>query len=142
MPRRNLYAPSFPGRASVEGPPQIERASQGAPRHRLWYSWTRRLGQLVCVIFYQIPCDVISSIHPLIFSPTKFSDDHFFDVLTARTCHGHPLPCNRATNNTCVSEDDAASVFAIGDFEYKLSVLPSGRLWILDLLIEAINNPM
>ncbi|KAH9993436.1 phosphoglycerate mutase-like protein [Russula vinacea] len=42
--------------------------------------------------------------------------DHFFDALTARTCHGHPLPCN---NNACVSENDAASVFAIGDFEYN-----------------------
>ncbi|KAF8498089.1 phosphoglycerate mutase-like protein [Russula emetica] len=45
--------------------------------------------------------------------------DHFFDALTARTCHGHPLPCNNAANNTCVLEDDAASVFAIGDFEYN-----------------------
>jgi len=42
--------------------------------------------------------------------------DHFFDALTARTCHGHPLPCDAA--GTCVSEADAASVFAIGDFEY------------------------
>ncbi|KAI9463914.1 phosphoglycerate mutase-like protein [Russula earlei] len=42
--------------------------------------------------------------------------DHFFDALSARTCHGHPLPCNAA--GTCVSEADAASVFAIGDFEY------------------------
>lgn len=41
--------------------------------------------------------------------------------MTARTCHGHPLPCN-AANNTCVSENDAASVFSIGDFEYKLRV--------------------
>ena len=45
-------------------------------------------------------------------------DDHFFDVLTARTCHGHPLPCNDITG-TCVSEADATSVFAIGDFEYE-----------------------
>jgi len=34
-------------------------------------------------------------------------------------CHGHPLPCNKAANDTCVSEGDAASVFAIGDFEYN-----------------------
>lgn len=51
------------------------------------------------------------------------SDDHFFDALTARTCHGHPLPCNKAANDTCVSENDAASVFAIGDFEYKLGLV-------------------
>lgn len=126
MPRRNRHAPSVPGRASVEGPPQSERVSQGAPRRRLWHSWTRRLGRLVCVVFYHIPYYLVSSIHPRVFIPTKYSDDHFFDALTARTCHGHPLPCNNATNDMCISEDDAASVFAIGDFEYKLGVSHSG----------------
>ncbi|KAH8988416.1 phosphoglycerate mutase-like protein [Lactarius akahatsu] len=43
--------------------------------------------------------------------------DHFFDALTARTCNGHPLPCS-GDGSSCVSEADAASVFAIGDFEY------------------------
>lgn len=45
------------------------------------------------------------------------ADDHFFDTFTSRTCHGRPLPCN--ASGACVSEDDAARVFAIGDFEYK-----------------------
>src|SRR6266850_2479171 len=45
------------------------------------------------------------------------------DALAARTCHGHPLPCNSA--GTCVSEADAASVFAIGDFEYECVAIPS-----------------
>ena len=54
---------------------------------------------------------------PSFFFGFFFSDDHFFDALTARTCHGHPLPCDAA--GTCVSEADAASVFAIGDFEYE-----------------------
>ncbi|KAI9431170.1 phosphoglycerate mutase-like protein [Lactarius indigo] len=37
----------------------------------------------------------------------------------ARTCNGHPLPCSGDANApSCVSEADAASVFAIGDFEY------------------------
>jgi hypothetical protein len=56
-------------------------------------------------------------------------DDHFFDALTARTCHGHPLPCNDAAG-TCVSEADAASVFAIGDFEYEC-VIPLFALPVL-----------
>ncbi|EMD35002.1 hypothetical protein CERSUDRAFT_157771 [Gelatoporia subvermispora B] len=43
--------------------------------------------------------------------------DHFFDTFTSRTCHGHPLPCN--SSGACVSEDQAAQVFAIGDFEYN-----------------------
>jgi hypothetical protein len=59
--------------------------------------------------------------HTVTFSVTQMLhvlDDHFFDALTARTCHGHPLPCNDTTG-TCLSEADAASVFAIGDFEYE-----------------------
>jgi 2-phosphoxylose phosphatase len=51
-------------------------------------------------------------------------DDHFFDALTARTCHGHPLPCNDIVAGACVSEADAAAVFAIGDFEYECVSLP------------------
>ncbi|EJD04724.1 phosphoglycerate mutase-like protein [Fomitiporia mediterranea MF3/22] len=43
--------------------------------------------------------------------------DHFFDTFTSRTCHGHPLPCN--STSSCVSEDDANKVHAIGDFEYN-----------------------
>jgi hypothetical protein len=43
--------------------------------------------------------------------------DHFFDALTARTCNDHPLPCSDVSSS-CVSEADAASVFALGDFEY------------------------
>jgi hypothetical protein len=44
-------------------------------------------------------------------------DDHFFDTFTSRTCHGHSLPCN--ATGACVSEADAARVFALGDWEYK-----------------------
>lgn len=43
--------------------------------------------------------------------------DHFFDTFTSRTCNGHPLPCN--STGACVSEQDAAKVFAIGDLEYN-----------------------
>jgi len=43
--------------------------------------------------------------------------DHYFDTFTSRTCHGHSLPCN--SSGTCVSQDDADKVFALGDFEYN-----------------------
>ncbi|KIN93474.1 hypothetical protein M404DRAFT_171145 [Pisolithus tinctorius Marx 270] len=43
--------------------------------------------------------------------------DHFFDTFTARTCHGHPLPCN--VSGACVSQEDAKMVFSIGDWEYN-----------------------
>ncbi|KAH9927379.1 phosphoglycerate mutase-like protein [Amylocystis lapponica] len=43
--------------------------------------------------------------------------DHYFDTFTSRTCNGHPLPCN--ASGACVSVDNAAQVFSIGDFEYN-----------------------
>ncbi|TFY78410.1 hypothetical protein EWM64_g5599 [Hericium alpestre] len=47
----------------------------------------------------------------------RFADDHFFDTFTSRTCNGHPLPCN--ATGACVSDWDADTVHAIGDFEYN-----------------------
>lgn len=49
--------------------------------------------------------------------PLDAEDDHFFDAFTSRTCHGHPLPCNKA--GACVSEADADAIHELGHFEYK-----------------------
>ncbi|KIJ51212.1 hypothetical protein M422DRAFT_158528 [Sphaerobolus stellatus SS14] len=43
--------------------------------------------------------------------------DHFFDTFSSRTCNAHSLPCN--STGACVSLEDAATVFSIGDFEYN-----------------------
>lgn len=51
-------------------------------------------------------------------------DDHFFDTFTSRTCNGHPLPCNTTTGQ-CVTDQDARTVFSIGDFEYKYAPHPA-----------------
>ena len=45
--------------------------------------------------------------------------DHFFDAPTAHTCNDHPFPCSGTNASVCVSEEDAASVFAIGVLEYE-----------------------
>ncbi|KAH9067513.1 phosphoglycerate mutase-like protein [Lactarius vividus] len=37
------------------------------------------------------------------------------DILTARICNDHPLPCNAAGD--CVSEEDAAEIFELGNLE-------------------------
>jgi hypothetical protein len=39
------------------------------------------------------------------------------DILTARVCNGHPLPCNAAGD--CVSEEDAAEIFELGNLEFE-----------------------
>ncbi|KAH9980673.1 phosphoglycerate mutase-like protein [Russula compacta] len=46
--------------------------------------------------------------------PSTFT--FYQDVLTSRVCNDHPLPCNEAEE--CVSEDDAAKIFELGNLEF------------------------
>lgn len=57
-------------------------------------------------------------------------DDHFFDTFTARTCHGHSLPCN--SSGACIEQQDAQRVYALGDWEYKYNVSTQKHLPFLD----------
>lgn len=45
--------------------------------------------------------------------------DHYNDNFQARLCNGYPLPCAQDNSGKCVSNDQAASVFAAGDWEYN-----------------------
>ena len=49
------------------------------------------------------------------------------DLLTARVCNGHPLPCN--ATGVCVSEEDAAEIFELGNLEYEYA--PSSQLHLV-----------
>lgn len=44
--------------------------------------------------------------------------DHYFDNLSARLCHQKELPCNSRTG-ACVSAQQAAQVFRLGEWEYN-----------------------
>jgi len=46
--------------------------------------------------------------------PSTFT--FYQDVLTSRVCNNHPLPCNAA--GECVSEEDAAKIFELGNLEF------------------------
>jgi hypothetical protein len=89
-------------------------------------------------------CDNPPSYTSLLLSHVLALDDHFFDELTARTCNGHPLPCSGTNASVCVSEADAASVFAIGDFEYECVFpcrLPHQQLTHCDWLAISGTTP-
>ncbi|CAO1620168.1 unnamed protein product [Parajaminaea phylloscopi] len=43
--------------------------------------------------------------------------DHAFDMITSRTCHGHPLPQNAVTGRS-IDWETAQEVFRMGDWEY------------------------
>lgn len=44
--------------------------------------------------------------------------DHYYDNLSARQCHGKPLPCN-ATTGDCITQEQANAVYRLGQWEYS-----------------------
>ncbi|KAJ7460998.1 histidine phosphatase [Mycena galericulata] len=47
------------------------------------------------------------------------SFDHYFDNLSAKLCHGKPLPCSVNDTSLCVTKDEANTVFRLGNWEYS-----------------------
>ncbi|KAF1913936.1 histidine acid phosphatase-like protein [Ampelomyces quisqualis] len=47
------------------------------------------------------------------------SFDHYYDNLSARQCHAKPLPCNTNDTTACVSQEQADSVYRLGQYEYS-----------------------
>ncbi|PPQ88204.1 hypothetical protein CVT25_005169 [Psilocybe cyanescens] len=71
------------------------------------------------------------------------SFDHYYDNLSAKQCHGKALPCNLNDTSTCVTQEDANTVYRLGNWEYsyqfrdapasaKYSALRYGA-WVLEL---------
>ncbi|KAL8935230.1 MAG: hypothetical protein Q9216_005526 [Gyalolechia sp. 2 TL-2023] len=62
--------------------------------------------------------DAISGVPPTD-SDFHTSFDHYFDNLSARLCHGKPLPCNTSNPSLCVMQAMADEVFRLGQYEYS-----------------------
>jgi hypothetical protein len=65
--------------------------------------------------------DNISGVSPTD-SGFHMSFDHYYDNLSARQCHGKPLPCklvNGVNSTTCVTQDVADEVYRLGNYEYS-----------------------
>jgi acid phosphatase len=45
--------------------------------------------------------------------------DHYFDNLSSRLCHQFPLPCSLPSPAHCISQQDATTVFNLGNYEYS-----------------------
>lgn len=61
--------------------------------------------------------DAISGV-PASDSGFHASFDHYYDNLSARQCHGKPLPCN-ATTGDCITQEQANEVYRLGQWEYS-----------------------
>lgn len=62
--------------------------------------------------------DAVSGIPPTSKDWHK-SLDHYFDNLSARLCHGFPLPCNATNPSLCITQADADEAFRLGEWEYS-----------------------
>ncbi|KAF3926727.1 hypothetical protein ABW21_db0205237 [Orbilia brochopaga] len=47
------------------------------------------------------------------------SFDHYYDNLSARQCHQKPLPCSASEPDHCITQDQADTVYRIGQYEYS-----------------------
>jgi len=47
------------------------------------------------------------------------SFDHYYDNLSAKLCHGKQLPCSINDTSLCVTQDEANTVFRLGNWEYS-----------------------
>jgi len=47
------------------------------------------------------------------------SFDHYYDNLSAKLCHGKKLPCSINDTSLCVTQDEANTVFRLGNWEYS-----------------------
>ncbi|KAJ7837045.1 phosphoglycerate mutase-like protein [Mycena olivaceomarginata] len=45
--------------------------------------------------------------------------DHYYDNLSAKLCHGKKLPCSVNDTSLCVTQDEADTVFRLGNWEYS-----------------------
>ncbi|KAF2000748.1 phosphoglycerate mutase-like protein [Amniculicola lignicola CBS 123094] len=45
--------------------------------------------------------------------------DHYYDNLSARQCHAKPLPCKIGDTTKCITQEQADSVYRIGQYEYS-----------------------
>jgi acid phosphatase len=71
------------------------------------------------------------------------SFDHYYDNLSAKQCHGKALPCSLNDTSICVTQDEANTVYRLGNWEYsyqfrdapqsaQYSALSYG-VWVLEL---------
>ncbi|KAJ7221754.1 phosphoglycerate mutase-like protein [Mycena pura] len=47
------------------------------------------------------------------------SFDHYYDNLSAKLCHDKKLPCSVNDTSLCVTQDEANTVFRLGNWEYS-----------------------
>jgi hypothetical protein len=47
------------------------------------------------------------------------SFDHYYDNLSARQCHAKALPCSITDSNKCLNQNQADTVYRLGQYEYS-----------------------
>lgn len=78
-------------------------------------NWTAHLSAAT-TLFQSL--DAISGI-PSSSTDWHKSFDHYYDNLSSRQCHANPLPCNINDTTACITQQQADSVYRLGQYEYS-----------------------
>ncbi|KAK6347013.1 hypothetical protein TWF696_007103 [Orbilia brochopaga] len=72
------------------------------------------------------------------------SFDHYYDNLSARQCHQKALPCSASNPQHCITQDQADTVYRIGQYEYSYiyrdshesleAAIGSYGVWVAELI--------
>lgn len=57
-------------------------------------------------------------IHKLMYFPPLQPPPSPYDNLSAKQCHGKPLPCSLNNTAICTSQEDADAIYRLGNYEY------------------------
>ncbi|PPQ74665.1 hypothetical protein CVT24_003822 [Panaeolus cyanescens] len=63
--------------------------------------------------------DKISGISPQDSAGWHSSFDHYYDNMSAKQCHGKSLPCSVNDTSLCVTQQDANTIYRLGNWEYS-----------------------
>ncbi|KZO89951.1 histidine phosphatase [Calocera viscosa TUFC12733] len=78
-------------------------------------TWAQHL-QLAAPVYDKL--DAVSNIPRNDTGGWHVSFDHYYDNLSAKQCHGFPLPRNVNNTDICVDQDLANTVYRLGNWEY------------------------
>ncbi|EIM82919.1 phosphoglycerate mutase-like protein [Stereum hirsutum FP-91666 SS1] len=79
-------------------------------------SWT---GHLTAAAGLYEKLDAVSGIETNDTADWHTSFDHYYDNMSAKQCHDKTLPCSVNDTSLCVTQDEADTVYRLGNWEYS-----------------------
>ncbi|CAI6335667.1 unnamed protein product [Periconia digitata] len=121
-----MYAPTEPIPLRIQ-PPSVDSLEPGyscSPASSLYSSYGVGSTSANWTAHLTAASSLYSSLDDISGVPTDSTEwhksfDHYYDNLSARQCHNKPLPCKIGDSSKCVSQEQANTVYRLGQYEYS-----------------------